>query len=103
MTTGAQRKSIEDEAHHRPTEGTGAKAILALNKIDLVERSAASSMAKALNDAGVYSRRGHDLRPQGRWRRPAGRHDRRTHARSGPYLFPEDQSADLPSACSPPR
>jgi GTP-binding protein Era len=92
--TGQGDKS-EDEAIIARLKELGAKAILALNKIDLVERSGLLAATQALFDTGVYS----DvvmisgLKGDGvdqladliASRMPAG-----------PYLFPEDQSADIP-------
>lgn len=85
----------EDEAIIARLKELGAKAILALNKIDLVERPALLAAAKALFDTGVYSDAvmisglngdGVDqLADMLASRMP-----------EGPYLFPEDQSADMP-------
>jgi len=76
-------------------KGAGKQAILALNKIDGVKRERLLAVSKALFDTGVYSevfmisaadgsgvedlmRRLGDLMPE------------------GPFLYPEDQTADLP-------
>ncbi|HOZ27827.1 MAG TPA: GTPase Era [Hyphomonadaceae bacterium] len=85
----------EDEAIIARLKELGIKAILALNKIDLVERSGLLAAAKTLFDTGVYSDvvmisglngDGVDqLADMLASRMPAG-----------PYLFPEDQSADIP-------
>jgi GTP-binding protein Era len=95
-STPAQRRSSEDSA--RIVEGlktSGRKAILALNKIDLIRRDALLGLSERLFEAGVYSqafmisahtgsgvddlkRRLAELMPQ------------------GPWLYPEDQTADLP-------
>ncbi len=85
----------EDEAIIARLKELGAKAILALNKIDLVEREKLLAAAKALFDTGVYSDvmmisglngdgvdQLADLLAQ---RMPVGH-----------YLFPEDQAADIP-------
>jgi GTP-binding protein Era len=90
-----QGDRAEDEAIIARLKELGAKAMLALNKIDLVERPALLAAAKALFDTGVYSDvvmisgltgdgvdQLADLLAQ---RMP-----------EGPYLFPEDQSADIP-------
>lgn len=92
--TGQGDKS-EDEAIIARLKELGAKAILALNKIDLVERPALLAAAKILFDQGVYSDvvmisslngDGVDtLADLLASRMP-----------QGPYLFPEDQSADIP-------
>jgi GTP-binding protein Era len=92
--TGHGDKS-EDEAIIARLKELGAKAILALNKIDLVERSGLLAATQALFDTGVYS----DvvmisgLKGDGVDQLAdmiAGRMP------EGPYLFPEDQSADIP-------
>lgn len=90
-------KMIEDD--ERVTEGlqrTGGKAILALNKIDLLERDRLLAISQNLFETGCYSdvfmvsaKRGYgvdtlkthlsDLMPEGVWH------------------YPEDQVADLPS------
>lgn len=85
----------EDEAIIARLKQIGAKAILALNKIDLVERAGLLAATKTLFDTGVYSDvvmisglngDGVDqLADMLASRMP-----------EGPYLFPEDQSADIP-------
>ncbi len=93
--TGQGDKS-EDEAIIGRLKDLGARAILALNKIDLVDRVNLLAATKALFDTGVYSdvlmisglngdgvEQLADLLAA---RMPAG-----------PYLFPEDQAADIPS------
>lgn len=90
-----QGDKTEDEAIIARLKELGAKAILALNKIDLVERSSLLAATQALFDTGVYSDvvmisglkgDGVDqLADMIATRMP-----------EGPYLFPEDQSADIP-------
>lgn len=93
--TGHGDKS-EDEAIIGRLQQIGAKAILALNKIDLVGRENLLAATKTLFDTGVYSdvlmisglngdgvEQLAELLAQ---RMP-----------EGPYLFPEDQAADIPS------
>jgi GTP-binding protein Era len=85
----------EDEAIIARLKELGRKAILALNKIDLVDRSALLGAAKALFDTGVYSDvlmisglngDGVDqLADMLAVRMP-----------EGPFLFPADQAADIP-------
>jgi GTP-binding protein Era len=93
--TGHGDKS-EDEAIIGRLQELGAKAILALNKIDLVERAGLLAATKALFDTGVYS----DvlmisgLNGDG-VEQLAGLLASRMPV--GPYLFPEDQAADIPS------
>jgi GTP-binding protein Era len=92
--TGQGDKS-EDEAIIARLKELGAKAILAINKIDLVERSGLLAAAQTLFETGVYSDvvmisglngDGVDqLADLIASRMPVG-----------PYLFPEDQSADIP-------
>lgn len=85
----------EDSAIIARLREIGAKAILALNKIDLVERSALLAAAKTLFDTGVYS----DvvmisgLNGDGVDQLAALIASRMPES---PYLFPEDQSADIP-------
>jgi GTP-binding protein Era len=73
----------------------GVKAILALNKIDLVERPALLAAAQKLHDEGVYSDvlmisglKGDGVDQVADL--VAGKMP------EGPYLFPEDQAADMP-------
>lgn len=86
----------EDEAIIARLKELGARVILALNKIDLVPREQLLAAAKTLFDTGVYSdvlmisglngdgvEQLADLLAS---RMPVG-----------PYLFPEDQAADIPS------
>lgn len=90
-----QGDRTEDEAIIARLKELGTKAILALNKIDLVDRPALLAAAQALFETGVYSDvmmisgltgdgvdQLADLLAQ---RMP-----------EGPFLFPEDQSADIP-------
>jgi GTP-binding protein Era len=90
-----QGDRAEDEAIIARLKELGTKAILALNKIDLVDRPALLAAAQALFETGVYSDvmmisgltgdgvdQLADLLAQ---RMP-----------EGPFLFPEDQSADIP-------
>ncbi len=93
--TGQGDKS-EDEAIIARLKDLGARAILALNKIDLVDRASLLAATKTLFDTGVYSdvlmisglngdgvEQLADLLA--------------TRMPVGPYLFPEDQAADIPS------
>ena len=85
----------EDEAIVVRLKQIGAKAILALNKIDLVERTALLAAAKTLFDTGVYS---DAVMISGLNGDGVGQLADMLAARmpEGPYLFPEDQSADIP-------
>lgn len=91
-----QGSKAEDEAIIVRLQEIGAKAILALNKIDLVDRQALLAAAQTLFTMGVYSDvvmisgltgDGVD--------QLAGLLASRMPV--GPYLFPEDQAADIPS------
>jgi len=93
---GADKKAIEDvQSIVAGLKGAKRQAILALNKIDGVKRERMLAVAKALFDTGVYSEvfmisaatgagvddiknRLAELMPEGHW------------------LYPEDQTADLP-------
>ncbi|MEQ1610653.1 MAG: GTPase Era [Hyphomonadaceae bacterium] len=85
----------EDEAIIARLKQLGAKAILALNKIDLVERAALLAAAKTLFDTGVYS---DAVMISGLNGDGVGQLAGMLAGRmpQGPYLFPEDQSADIP-------
>jgi len=94
--SAAQRRAVEDA--ETITEGlrtAGRKAILALNKVDVVKREKLLALADSLFQSGVYGevfmisaetgsgvadlkRRLAELMPE------------------GPWLYPEDQTADLP-------
>jgi GTP-binding protein Era len=92
--TGQGDKS-EDEAIIARLKELGAKAILALNKIDLVERSGLLAATQALFDTGVYS---DVVMISGLKGDGVDQLADMIAARmpEGPYLFPEDQSADIP-------
>ncbi len=91
----AQHRSVEDTV--RITEGlkaAGRPAILALNKIDLVKRDTLLSLADRLFQSGAYSEAFMISAANG-----SGVDDlkRRLGALmpQGPWLYPEDQTADL--------
>jgi len=92
--TGQGDKS-EDEAIVARLKELGAKAILALNKIDLVERSGLLAATQALFDTGVYS---DVVMISGLKGDGVDQLADMLAAKmpEGPYLFPEDQSADIP-------
>ncbi|MGE5500862.1 MAG: GTPase Era [Ignavibacteriales bacterium] len=93
---GADKKAVEDvQSIVEGLKGAGRKAILALNKIDGVKRDRLLAITQRLVDTGVYSevfmisalkgegvedlkKRLAELMPE------------------GPWLYPEDQTADLP-------
>jgi GTP-binding protein Era len=86
----------EDEAIIGRLKELGVKAILALNKINLMERSTLLAAVQTLFDTGVYSDvvmisgltgDGVDTLAD----------LLATRMPEGPFLFPEDQAADIPS------
>jgi GTP-binding protein Era len=85
----------EDEVIIARLKELGKQAILALNKIDLVDRPALLAAVKKLFDTGVYSdvMMISGLTGDG-VEQLASLLVRRMPA--GPFLFPEDQAADLP-------
>ncbi len=95
IAAGEYEGPAEDEAIIARLKELGVKAILALNKIDLVERPALLAAAKTLFDTGVYS----DvvmisgLKGDGVDQLADILASRMPE---GPYLFPEDQAADIP-------
>lgn len=91
-----QGDRAEDEAIIDRLKLIGAKAILAINKIDLVERSLLLGATKALFDTGVYS---DVLMVSGLNGDGVDQLADVLASRmpEGPYLFPEDQAADMPS------
>ena len=91
----AEANDTDDGAIIARLKELGRTAILALNKIDLVERRALLAAAKALFDTGVYSDvmmisglngDGVDQLSELLAQRMP----------EGPFLFPEDQAADMP-------
>jgi GTP-binding protein Era len=93
----SDRRSAEDvQSIIEGLKGAGKKAILALNKIDLIKRDRLLALSQKLFDSGVYSdvfmisaQTGagvDDLKAALAGRMPAG-----------PWLYPEDQSADIPA------
>ena len=90
-----QGDRAEDEAIIARLKALGKKAILALNKIDLVDRPALLGAAKALFDLGVYS---DVLMISGLNGDGVGQLADMLAAKmpEGPFLFPADQAADMP-------
>jgi len=86
----------EDEAIIARLKELGARAILALNKIDLVDRSALLAAAQALFDTGAYS---DVLMISGLTGDGVDQLADLVASRmpESPFLFPEDQAADIPS------
>ncbi len=95
--TGADKKTlIDDQRIIDDLKASGRKAILALNKIDLFDKEDLIPISKELFEQGVYSDvfmisglRGGGVRQLAD--HLAGKMPK------GPYLFPEDQAADMPS------
>ena len=92
----AERRCAEDTANIRAAlKSSGRKAILALNKIDLVKRDALLALTTALFEEGVYTQVFMISAHNG-----SGVEDLKHHMASlvpeGPWLYPEDQTADLP-------
>ncbi len=93
---GAEVMSVQDA--HMITEGlktAGRQAILALNKVDLVRRERLLELSQRLFETGAYSEvfmisaeKGSGVEDLAR--RLAGLMP------EGPWLFPEDQTADMP-------
>ncbi|HRD29676.1 MAG TPA: GTPase Era [Caulobacter sp.] len=94
--SGADKKAVQDVATIiEGLKGAGRQAILALNKIDGVKRDRMLAVAQALFDTGVYSEVFMISAATG-----AGVEDLRDRLAAlmpeGPWLYPEDQTADLP-------
>jgi GTP-binding protein Era len=94
--TAADRRSAEDtETIIANLKASGAKVILALNKIDGMRRDTLLALSHTLFETGVYSEvfmisalsgdGVQDLKTRLAMAMPAG-----------PWLYPEDQSADVP-------
>ncbi|MFC7290639.1 GTPase Era [Hirschia litorea] len=95
--TGADKNTLKDDARIiADLKASGRKAILALNKIDLFDRDDLLPISQELFAEGVYSDvfmisglRGAGIKQLADFiaeKMPAG-----------PFLFPEDQAADMPS------
>ena len=94
---GAERLGMEDrESITDSLSKSGRKAILALNKIDLVRREKLLALAQGLFDTGVYSEAFMISAEKG-----SGVDDLKARLAElmpeGPWLYPEDQVADLPT------
>ena len=90
-----QGDRAEDEAIIARLKDLGRKAILALNKIDLVERPALLGAAKAMFDTGAYS----DVLMISGLNGDGVDQLAGLLAKAmpeGPFLFPADQAADIP-------
>jgi len=93
---GADKKAIHDvESIIEGLKGAGHKAILGLNKIDGVKRERLLAISQRLFETGVYSEVFMISALKG-----AGVDDLKKRLAElmpeGPWLYPEDQTADLP-------
>ena len=96
QATAAQHRSVEDTA--RIVEGlkaAGRQAILALNKIDLIRRDQLLALSERLFREGVYTEAFMLSAQTG-----SGVDDLKRRLAAlmpeGPWLYPQDQTADLP-------
>jgi GTP-binding protein Era len=94
--TAAQHRSVEDgQGIIDGLKASGRQVILALNKIDVVKRDKLLALADRLFQAGVYSEVFMISAENG-----SGVADLKTRLATlmphGPWLYPEDQTADLP-------
>lgn len=94
--SGADKKAIQDvESILEGLKSSGRKAILALNKIDGVKRERLLAVTQRLFDTGVYDEVFMISALKGE-----GVADLKTRLAElmpeGPWLYPEDQTADLP-------
>jgi GTP-binding protein Era len=92
-----ERRSVQDtQTIVQGLKASGAKAILALNKIDLIKRDKLLALAQSLFDSGAYSEVFMISAANG-----AGVDDLKARLAAlmpeGPWLYPEDQTADLPA------
>jgi GTP-binding protein Era len=93
---GDKRSVFDTQSIVDSLKASGAKAILALNKIDLIKRDKLLALSQALFETGVYTEAFMISAANG-----SGVDDlkRALAARmpEGPWLYPEDQTADLPA------
>ncbi len=94
---GADKRSAEDvRSIVEGLKGARRKAILALNKIDLVKRDRLLALTQTLFDSGVYSEVFMISAEKG-----AGVDDLKARLAElmplSPWLYPADQSADIPA------
>lgn len=93
----ADRRAVQDvETIVEGLKGAGKTAILALNKIDGVKRERMLELAQRLFDTGVYSEVFMISAAEG-----SGVDDLKRRLAElmpeGPWLYPEDQAADIPA------
>jgi GTP-binding protein Era len=94
--TGADRMAVEDRIQiTERLKSAGRQAILVLNKIDKMRRDTLLALAQALFETGAYSEVFMISAANG-----SGVDDLRARLAElmpeGPWLYPEDQSADVP-------
>jgi GTP-binding protein Era len=92
-----QRRSHEDDVAVRERlRGAGLKAVLALNKVDAVRREKLLALAQSLFDAAIYTELFMVSAETG-----SGVADLKKRLGAlmpaGPWLYPADQTADLPA------
>jgi GTP-binding protein Era len=95
--TSAQKKNAQDaETVMEGLKGAGRKAILALNKIDLVKRDNLLAVADTFFQSGAYDEVFMISAEKG-----SGVADLKTRLAAlmpeSPWLYPEDQAADIPA------
>jgi GTP-binding protein Era len=95
--TGADKRGVEDvQSIITALKSAGKQVILAINKIDGVKRDRLLAVAQALFETGVYSEVFMISAADG-----SGVEDLRTRLADlmpeGPWLYPEDQTADIPA------
>ena len=94
-TPGERRSADDTAAITEGLKGAGRKAILALNKIDLVKREGLLALTRKLFETGVYTEVFMVSAHNG-----SGVEDLKARLGElmpeGPWLYPEDQTADLP-------
>jgi GTP-binding protein Era len=93
----ADRRAVDDvETIVEGLKSVGRKAILAINKIDLVKRDQLLGLSQRLFDTGVYDEAFMISAHNG-----SGVEDLKARLAAlmpeGPWLYPEDQTADLPA------
>lgn len=93
---GEKRSAQDAQSIIAGLKGSGTKAILALNKIDLIKRDKLLALSQELFDTGVYSEVFMISAANG-----SGVDDLKGRLAElmpeGPWLYPEDQTADLPA------
>jgi GTP-binding protein Era len=95
--TGADKRGVEDvQSIIEALKNAGKQVILAINKIDGVKRDRLLAVAQSLFETGVYSEVFMISAADG-----SGVEDLRARLADlmpeGPWLYPEDQTADIPA------